>query len=186
MKRTFFFSVVFLIVWACKPETEHQHPGTEPASAQATTTLMLNDTQAQLANITTQKVTLGTMGPAIVANGRIAANQQRSEVISSRAGGRIEKLYVKETGRLVRKGAPLYELYSETLLTLQQEYLVAREQAALAPRYASLAIASEKKLLRYGLTQAQIENLARQKTAAARITFVAPASGLVTEIQATE
>jgi len=186
MKSTFFFSLL-LTVWACKPEPEHRHHNTVPASApQEQTTLMLNDTQTQLANITTQTVTMGALGSSIVANGRIAANQQRSEVISSRAAGRIEKLYVKETGHRVRKGEPLYELYSEMLLTLRQEYLLAREQAGISLHHAALAASAEKKLLRYGLTPAQITNLAQQKNAAARITFVAPASGLVTETRATE
>lgn len=173
--------------WAHHPEPAHQPQGeASPTATHESNTVMLNDTQAQLANLSTQKVTLGAMAPSIVANGRLVTNPQRAEVISSRAAGRIEKLYIKETGRQVRKGEPLYELYSETLLTLQQEYLLAREQTSLSPRYASLATAAEKKLLRYGLTQTQIENLALQKTAAARITFMAPASGLVVETRATE
>lgn len=68
---------------------------------------------------------------------------------------------MKETGRVVRSGEPLYELYSETLLTLQREYLLAKEQYETLgkdePRYASFLKASERKLLLYGLTKKQVE-----------------------------
>jgi Cu(I)/Ag(I) efflux system membrane fusion protein len=185
MKYTFlFFSL--LIVAACSDTPPHHHTQAPVPAAEESAALMLNETQARLANITTQKLTASAMGPEIVINGRIMADQQRSQTISSRAAGRIEKLYLKETGRPLRQGEPLYELYSETLLTLQQEYLLAKTQENMSARYASLATSAEKKLLRYGMTPAQIAHLAQQKTAAARITFMAPASGLVTQVAATE
>lgn len=152
--------------------------------------LMLNESQRQLANITTQKAGLKSIGQTVVINGRLVVDQDYTEVISSRAAGRIEKLFVKETGRVVKKGEPLYELYSETLLTLQKEYLLARDQYELLgkteKRYESFLNASERKLLLYGLTKSQIEKLAHSKSVQQRITFLAPASGIVTEINASE
>ena len=79
---------------------------------------MLSDTQMKLANITTQMVSVKPVGQTRVVNARLAENEDLTEVISSRAAGRIEKLFVKETGRTVRSGEPLYELYSETLTNL--------------------------------------------------------------------
>jgi len=111
-------------------------------------------------------------------------------VISSRAAGRIEKLFVKETGRMVKKGEPLYQIYSETLLTLQREYLLAKEQfetlGSTEKRYKSFFDAAKRKLVLYGLTEAQIEKLDGNKDIQSRITFLATASGIVTEISATE
>lgn len=152
--------------------------------------LMLTDSQIKLANITTQKVSKKAIGQTVAINGRFALNEQNSEAISSRAAGRIEKLFIKETGQQVKQGEPLYVLYSETLLTLQQEYLLAKEQyesiGQTEKRYKSFLESAEKKLLLYGLTKAQIANLTNRNSLQPRVTFLAPASGIVTEISASE
>lgn len=152
--------------------------------------LMLSDSQIKLANITTRKISTLPVGQTVVVNGRLVENEQLSEVISSRAAGRIEKLFVKETGRMVKKGEPLYQIYSETLLTLQREYLLAKEQfetlGSTEKRYKSFFDAAKRKLVLYGLTEAQIEKLDGNKDIQSRITFLATASGIVTEISATE
>lgn len=164
-------------------------PKTSNAAA-STDDLMLTDSQIKLANITTQKISVESIGQTVVVNGRLAENEDLSEVVSSRAAGRIEKLFVKETGRTIKKGEPLYELYSETLLTLQREFLLAKEQydalGSTETRYKSFLDGARRKLLLYGLTNAQIDDLSKNKNAQNRITFLSPASGIVTEISASE
>jgi len=155
-----------------------------------TNDLMLSDSQLKLANVTVQKVSVRPVGQTLVINARLAENEELTEVISSRSAGRIEKLFVKETGRMVKAGEPLYELYSETLLTLQREYLLAKEQYETLgkdePRYESFLKASERKLLLYGLTKKQVETLAQSKVVQQRISFLAPAGGIVSEIKINE
>ena len=152
--------------------------------------LMLTDSQIKLANITTQEVSMKPVGQTLVINARLTENEDLTEVISSRSAGRIEKLFIKETGRAVKAGEPLYEIYSEQLLTLQREYLLAREQFESLgkdePSYESFLKASERKLLLYGLTKKQIEALAQSKVVQQRVAFVAPAGGIVTEIMIAE
>ena len=152
--------------------------------------VMLTDSQIKLANITTQKVSKKPVGQTAVINGRLTVDEERSEVISSRAAGRIEKLYIKETGQSIRKGQPLYTLYSETLLTLQQEYLLAKEQydalGKTEKRYQSFLEASKKKLLLYGLTETQISQITNRNSLQPSVTFHAPTSGVITEINASE
>jgi Cu(I)/Ag(I) efflux system membrane fusion protein len=152
--------------------------------------LMLNDTQIRLANITTQKVSRKPVGQTVAINGRLTVNEQKSEVISSRAAGRIEKLLIKETGQPIQKGQPLYTLYSETLMTLQQEYLLAKEQydalGKTEKRYQSFLEAAGKKLMLSGLTKGQVERLTDRSSLQPRVTFLAPASGVVTEVSVSE
>lgn len=180
-------AILFLI--GCS-EGGNKLAGSQQSVTPTSSDLMLTDTQMRLANITTQKVSLQSIGQTIVINGRFVANEERTNVISSRATGRIEKLFIKETGRSVTKGEPLYELYSETLLTLQQEYLLAKEQyetlGKSESRYQSFLKSSEKKLLLYGLTEKQVQQLAMSKSATPRITFLSPASGVITEVTASE
>jgi Cu(I)/Ag(I) efflux system membrane fusion protein len=153
------------------------------------TSLILSESQMQLANVTVQPVSTGSIGNSTVLNARLAADQEKTEVISSRVAGRIERLYVKEAGQVVRRGQVLYELYSEPLLTDQQEYLVALQQEQAFPaekRYVQFRQAAEQKLRLYGMTPAQISLLAKTKTVQSRIPFVAPSGGTVTEIAVSE
>jgi membrane fusion protein, copper/silver efflux system len=151
--------------------------------------LMLSSTQEQLANLAVQPLALHALGAKVV-TGILTADETRSRVISSRANGRIEKLYIRETGRRVQAGEPLYELYSEPLLVLQREYLLAREQeAALGkehPQYATFTRAAAQKLMQYGLTQRQLDHLAATKDPRERLVFQAPVSGLITTLQVAE
>lgn len=162
----------------------------QPANEIASHSIMLNESQVTLANISTQSVQRSTIGQTLVINGTLAANENTVETISSRAAGRIEKLFYKETGRTIKQGEPLYELYSEILLTLQQEYLLAKEQYETVgnhePRYQSFLKAAEGKLLRYGLTQEQVTRLGATKTVQQRVTFLSPASGIITATNVTE
>jgi Cu(I)/Ag(I) efflux system membrane fusion protein len=184
-----------LFVPACMPGNKQDSPAGHDHHAVATAKpatqhdLMLSATQEQLANLAVQPIALRTLGATVV-NGTLTTDETRTRVISSRAGGRIEKLYIQETGRPVRAGEPLYELYSEPLLVLQREYLLAREQEAPLgrehPQYAAFTRAAAQKLLQYGLTPRQLDHLATTRNPRERLVFLAPISGLITALQVTE
>ncbi|MCW5910834.1 MAG: efflux RND transporter periplasmic adaptor subunit [Cyclobacteriaceae bacterium] len=154
------------------------------------TDLMLTESQIMLANIKTRKVSYQSVADSKVINARIVTNTELSSVVSSRVAGRVERLFIKETGRTIKAGEPLYEIYSEGLLTLQQEYLLAREQSvqlgSTNAQYKSFEESARKKLLLYGLTQKQIDQLANTGNVNPRITFVAPVSGIVQTIAIAE
>lgn len=182
------------------PEVVKEGPGTCPicgmdlvrverAGGSDNTHVMLTDTQLRLANITTAPVSRQPVGRTTVVNATLTINEQQSGVISSRAAGRVEKLFIKETGRSVRKGEPLYTLYSEQLLTLQQEYLLAKEQFEILgdkeKRYKSFLDAAKRKLLLYGLTLQQIEGL-KKINVRPQVVFLAPQSGTVYQVSVAE
>lgn len=179
-----------LLIGGCDTPQDSVSQQTSVREEVQTPELMLTNSQIKLANITTQAVGTQNIGQTVPINARLVVDDQKSEVVSSRAGGRIEKLFIKETGQRIRKGQPLYVLYSEALLTLQREYLLAKEQyealGQAEKRYKSFFEAAERKLLLYGLTPTQITRLTQQSALEARITFLAPTSGIVTEINVTE
>jgi Cu(I)/Ag(I) efflux system membrane fusion protein len=152
--------------------------------------LMLTDSQIKLANITTQKVSSQSIGQTVVVNARLATNQDQSQIVSSRAAGRIEKLFTKETGRTIRKGEPLYQLYSESLLTLQREFLLAKEQfetlGGTEKRYKSFYDAAKRKLVLYGLSENQVEKIGESKVIQNTVTFLSPATGTISELSVAE
>jgi len=194
MRSILFHSIIlFFALTGCGKKQEasvHNHTVMPVQKVMADSVVMLNTTQIRLANITTQKVMLGKIGQTVALNARLMIDENKSKVVSSRVAGRIEKLFVKETGRSIRKGEPLYTLYSETLLTLQREYLLAKEQYETLgknqPRYQQYFESAEKKLALYGLSQKQIAQLAQSKSVQQSITFLSPVDGIVTGIDAAE
>lgn len=151
--------------------------------------LRLNESQRTLANITTVTVGAGTVNNVTRLNGRLATNPEATNYISSRVAGRVDRLYVRETGVTVSKGQPLYQIYSEELGTLQQEYLVMAAQAASFPgdqRFAQMEKAARQKLLLYGQSEGQVKALANRKKTDPNVTYFAPASGIVAELTITE
>lgn len=152
------------------------------------TEVTLSESQIELANITVQRVSIQEIGNSILLNGRLRADETQTEMVSTRVPGRLDKLFIKETGVRITQGQVIYEIYSEQLLTFQQEYLLALEQARSIDnkRYQSYLQAAKKKLWLYGMTEAQINDLSNSKVTNPRIQFVAPASGIITEILVSE
>lgn len=179
------------------PEIVATAPGTCPicgmdlvpvGTASNDGSIMLNERQIKLANITTTLTRLENIGESIPLTGRVMVNEERVEVISSRVAGRIEKLFQKETGKPVKKGEPLYQLYSESLLVLQREYLLAVRQSEelKEPRFETFAKSAEKKLLLFGMSKEQVALLRESKKISPSITFLAPSSGNIARIEVTE
>lgn len=152
------------------------------------TEVTLSESQIELANITVQRVSIQEIGNSLLLNGRLKADENQTEIISTRVPGRLDKLFLKETGARITQGQVIYEIYSEQLLTFQQEFLLALEQTSSIDnkRYQSYLQAAKKKLWLYGMTEAQINDLSKSKVTNPRIQFVAPASGIITEVMVSE
>lgn len=68
--------------------------------------------------------------------GRIEYDERKIATITTKIEGWIERLYVDYTGRYVKKGEPLAEIYSPELVATQQEYLNVlkwAKQSSVAP-----------------------------------------------------
>jgi len=65
------------------------------------------------------------LGKTIRTSARIAADETRLAKVTTKFDGYIQKLYVDFTGQPVRRGQPLFTIYSPDLLSAQQEYLLA-------------------------------------------------------------
>ncbi len=151
--------------------------------------LMLSESQMQLANIRTIKVGEGTFNTSKSLTGRLVTNPQNTELISSRLPGRIERLFVKEAGQRVLKGQPLYQIYSEQLQVLQQDYLLQLRQVASFSGeriYVSLREAAKNKLKLFGYSDAQIRSLSKANQVSPTVTVYARSTGVAIEIMVTE
>ena len=124
-----------------------------------------------------------------VLNGRLVVDPQQSNYISAKVAGRVEELFVRETGVAISKGQPLYKLYSEQLATLQQEYLMAlaqQKQFAGDKLEQQLVSSAKQKLLLYGQTEAQLQKLSKTQQKNPYVTVFATQSGTVAELSITQ
>ncbi len=178
------------------PQVAQKHPGQCPICGMdlvaklgepSTHAIMLSDRQLKLGNITTQRVSAKRLDDTRVINGKVVVDENQSQVISSRVTGRIEKLYVKETGKEVVRGQPLYTLYSEEFVTLQREYVLIKQYRAPTSDSALMPSpeAAARKLRLYGMTDRQINQL-KPDNFQTKMAFMAPASGIVTDIAVAE
>ena len=98
--------------------------------------------------------------------------------IHPRVEGWIDNLFIKAQGEVVKKGEPLYSMYSLELLNAQQELLV-----ALNNKEPLLIKAAKQRLLSLNLTNAFIEKLERTRTIENSVIFYAQQSGIVEAMQ---
>ncbi len=151
--------------------------------------LTLSESQVSLANVTTMTIGAGALSNVKQLNGRLATDPEKTVVISTRVPGRIEALYVRETGVKVNKGQPLYKIYSEQLATLQQEFLLSAAQARQFPedaRFQQIEKAARQKLVLYDQSESQVNQLLQAQKTNPYVTYSAPVSGTVAELSITE
>jgi Cu(I)/Ag(I) efflux system membrane fusion protein len=145
----------------------------------------LSKEQEQLANIQTMVVSEGELGKEKIVNGRLVINENKRFKISSRVGGRIEKLFIKNPGESIKVGTLLYELYSEELMAAQKEYLLGIEKSN-EPDYAQLTEAAKNKLLLWGMNEKQIHTLAKSRDVKSAVAIYSPMNGVVTAVNVQE
>jgi len=180
------------------PQIQNNGPGSCPIckmdlvplnSSGGKNELSLSDSQIQMANIQTFKISSSSFSTSKVLNGRLIVNPEHSALVSSRYLGRVEKLYVRETGGRIKKGQALFQVYSEELQTLQQDYLLQLKQVAAFPDekiYGSMREAAKNKLRLFGVIDAQIRSLDQGAKASPLLTVFSNATGTVTELNITE
>lgn len=151
----------------------------------------LSEQQVQLGNIHADTIRNGTIGDKLVLTATLNFDQLKTSSVSARIMGRVEKLYYKNVGDQVSRGAPLYELYSEELNNAKQEYLLAIERKKVfanetVMNFDQLLQSARNKLLLWGMSDKQIQELARVGKASPRTTFYSPASGTITSLDIRE
>ena len=143
----------------------------------------LSEQQIQLGNIQTDTIRNGSIGEQVVLTATLNFDQQNENAVSSRVAGRIEKLYFKNTGDYVAKGAKLFDVYSEELNNAKQEYLLQLEKQKTLGNavidFSQLVQGSKNKLLLWGMSEAQIQELANNKKVTPLTSFYSNAGGYI-------
>jgi len=152
--------------------------------------ISLSKQQIRLGNISLQSITTSQSSVNQNYTGTLAINQDKINSVSSRAMGRIEKLFFKTVGDYVAKNQAVYQLYSEDIAIAKQDYFTAFKQLSMPGDFGknakNMLASAKQKLLFYGLTNAQIENIKTNKEVSPNTIFYSSHSGTISEIVATE
>src|SRR5687767_6257290 len=126
--------------------------------------------------------------------GQVTFDETRLTTIAAKVDGWVERLHVDYTGRPIRRGEPLFALYSPMLVTAQEELLLAhrlaRDVAAGsvdARAGADDLVASARRRLAYwDVPASEIARIERSGQAQRALTLYAPTSGVVVEKNVTK
>lgn len=144
-------------------------PGSVPAGQ---VEVVLAPERQQRIGLTLGKAERTSVGGTIRATGVVRTDERREAHIHPKIMGWVEKVFVDAEGQKVRRGQPLYSIYSQDLLVAQQDYLRARK---LGP---DLAQAARDRLRLLDIPEDEIRRI--EETGATRaLTIRAPLSGTV-------
>jgi RND family efflux transporter MFP subunit len=147
----------------------------------------------QLIGVKTVPVTRGSVAEAIRAVGLVRYDETRLADVNVKVDGWIRDLYVDYTGQSVRKGQPLFTLFSPDMLTTENEFLLAlktreqlqQSQIADARNHAEQLVGAARERLRlWDLSDEQIAVLEQTRQAQPTVEFRSPFDGVVTDKQA--
>ncbi len=138
-------------------------------------------------NVRTQAVTRRDLTRPIRTVGHLEFDQQRMVTVTTKYSGWVEKVYVNYVGEEVKRGQPIFEIYSPELVQTQQELLSAIEFArdmSAAPedtrqRALSMVDSARTRLGYWDISPRQIARLEETREVFRTLEVAAPAGGLV-------
>lgn len=141
-------------------------------------TVMMSPEAVALANIETEVVGEGATRKEVRLFGKIQPDERLQQTQTAYVAGRIERLMISAVGDNVSKGQTLAVIYSPELYSAEQE-LVAALGFPEGPQRKALVDAAVEKLRLLNITQAQINEVIRNKKASPYVSLKANTSGTV-------
>jgi Cu(I)/Ag(I) efflux system membrane fusion protein/cobalt-zinc-cadmium efflux system membrane fusion protein len=122
--------------------------------------------------------------------GSIEADERLQGYVQTRFAGWIEKVYANSTYQYVRRGQPLFTIYSPDLMSTESEYLLAiaaRKRvkdstvADVTDDASSLVDSAAERLKLWGVSPREIARLERERTVRRAVEIDSPMSGYIVE-----
>jgi len=122
--------------------------------------------------------------------GNVDMDERRIAYVQTRFPGWIRKVYADATYQYIRKGQPLFTIYSPDLVTTEQEYLLAKKNSeqvrtstvnGVNTGAQALLSAARERLTQWEVPASEIEKLETTGKVITDLTFNAPVSGYITE-----
>ncbi|MCF8067388.1 MAG: efflux RND transporter periplasmic adaptor subunit [Desulfobacterales bacterium] len=155
---------------------------------EATSTIRIDPVTVQNMGLRLGEVSKKHLIKEIRTFGNITYNETGIHTVNTKFSGWIEKLYADFVGVQVKKGRPLFEIYSPELVSAQEEYLLALQQyrklsdsayPTIQESAKRLRNASRTRLKYWDLNDRQIQRLEESGKASKTMVIYSPASGVI-------
>jgi RND family efflux transporter MFP subunit len=187
-----------------QPEAAMQPPSTEAAQSPpngsesaamapheaALVPVQLSPERLQSIGVRTGRVESRTVEDEIHVTGNVAIDETRLSTVQVRYSGYIQKVFADATYQYLRKGQPLFTIYSPDLAATEREYLVAKQNQqrvaqstipGVTEGAASLLAAASERLKQWGVPQREIARLESTGEIQQELQVDSPVSGYITE-----
>lgn len=155
--------------------------------------VLLTPERMQSIGVKTGTVEYKQLSDDIRATGTVDIDERLISYVQVRFPGYIRKVFANATYQYVRKGEPLFTVYSPDLVATQQEYLLARQNQktlqsstvdGVAAGAETLSAAAEQRLAQWDVPASEIAKLKETGKPVTDLTIYSPVSGYITERKA--
>lgn len=152
--------------------------------------LEIDPAKQQYLGIKTTKVKLRDVQKEIKALGTVMPDETKLAHIHTKFSGYVHKVFADYEGKFIKKGEPLFTVYSPELVSTQEEYLLALEAEEklkgskfpeIFKSQESLLEAARRRLELWDITPEQIDNLKKTRQVTKELTIFSHVSGFITK-----
>jgi multidrug efflux pump subunit AcrA (membrane-fusion protein) len=163
------------------------------AAAMPAGTVKITPDKQQLIGVRTETVERQSLARSVRTTGQLTSDETKLAHVHVKVNGYIDKAYVDYVGQLVKKGQPLFTLYSPDLVATEEEYLIAKRGAKdlgtsqfpeVSQGAQSLLRSTRERLKLWDISDEQIKKLDDTGEVTKTSTFYSPVSGFVTDRKA--
>jgi RND family efflux transporter MFP subunit len=120
---------------------------------------------------------------------KIDYDERKVTTVTTKIMGWVEKLYVDYTGQYVKKGQPLFEIYSPELVSTQEEYLqairylkkVSQGSKEVLDGAQELVNSAKRRLFYWDISEKDINEIEKNNSPKKTLTIYSPVNGIVVE-----
>lgn len=156
-------------------------------------TVKIAPAKQQLIGVRTASVEREALVRSVRTTGQLAADETKLAHVHVKTSGYIDKVYIDYVGQLVKKGQPLFTVYSPDLVASEEEYLIAKrgakdmgssQFAEVSQGSQALLRSTRERLKLWDITDEQIKKLDETGEVTKTLIFYSPVSGFVTDRKA--
>ena len=146
----------------------------DPLPAGTVSRVQLTPYRVVLAGVRTVQVNYLPLTKQITTVGIVEFDERRLRTVSARVKGRIDTLFVNQTGQMIHEGDPLAELYSPDLVVAVQNLLDARKAGNK-----DMEAITREKLKLWGIDDKQVNEIVSAGKSITHLTIRSPITGHV-------
>ena len=170
-----------------------KYPDDESMTKMPVGTVVITAEKQVLAGVRTSLVERKPLLRVVHTTAQIVADETRIAHVHVKVAGYIDRVYVDYVGQLVKKGEPLFTLYSPDLVSTEEEYLIAKRGDTtlgnapfkeVAQGAQSLFASTRQRLKLWDISDDQIKQLDETGKVSKDLTFYSPIAGFVTDRKA--